>query len=61
MKTVKGVMNARFWSVETTHAEDLSWFCLCVFSLLTIHWSVTIGLWALHFLFAVPKEPGAQL
>jgi hypothetical protein len=46
----------RLWSVETTHVEDLFWFCLCIFALLTIHWSLSIGLWALHFLFTVPKE-----
>jgi hypothetical protein len=46
----------RFWSVETTHGEDVSWLVLCAFALLTIHWSVALGLWVLHFLFTVPKD-----
>ena len=46
----------RLWSVTTTHGQDLFWFCLCVFSLLTIHWSVALALWALHFLFTAPKD-----
>ena len=45
----------RLWSVKTTHGEDLLWFCLCVFALATIHWSVALALWALHFLFTFPK------
>jgi hypothetical protein len=46
----------RLWSVDTTHGEDVFWFLLCVFALFTIHWSVTLALWALHFLFTKPKE-----
>lgn len=46
----------RLWSVDTTHGEDLFCFLLCVFALLTIHWSAALALWALHFLFTKPKE-----
>lgn len=46
----------RLWSVTTTHGEDLFWFSLCVFALFTIHWSVALALWGLHFLFTEPKD-----
>jgi hypothetical protein len=51
----------RLWSVETTAGEDVSWFVLCAFALLTIHWSVALGLWALHFLFTEPKDTGIPM
>lgn len=51
----------RLWSVPTSHGQDLLWFCLCVFALLTIHWSVALALWGLHSLFTEPKESGIRM